>query len=180
MKEIEIKILEIDESMIRQKLDTFAEKKGDKILLITVTYSNPYNDALIRIRLINEKTLFTVKVPVRDAAFKVREEYETLVNDHTILEKQLRALGFQPVMLQEKMRTTYTYMDAEIVIDQYPQIPAYLEIEGPKEQILQIIEKLGYITVPLLMVVFVPMATFTAINASFLITTFPFITFLSL
>ena len=144
MKEIEVKILEIDEEKTREKLDSFADKISDRVLLTTVTFSNPYNNVTVRARIIGDEILFAVKVPVPDKAFKVRNEYETKVNDFEILKKQLEALGFQPAMLQEKKRTTYIYKGSEIVIDKYPKMPPYMEIEGEKREIEEIVGMLGH------------------------------------
>jgi len=143
MNEIEVKILEIDIKKARNRLDSFADKISDRVLLTTVTFSNPYNSATVRARIIGNETLFTVKVPVPDREFKVRREYETKVNDFKTLKKQLEALGFTAVMLQEKKRTTYEYGHSEIVIDEYPKMPPYIEIEGAKSEIKEIVGKLG-------------------------------------
>jgi adenylate cyclase class 2 len=143
MNEIEVKILDIDVKSARNILDSFADKISDNVLLTTVTFSNPYNNATVRARIIGHATFFTVKVPVPDKEFKVRREYETKVNDFKTLKKQLEALGFTPYMLQEKKRTTYAYMHSEIVIDEYPEMPPYVEIEGLKSEIKEIVHKLG-------------------------------------
>ncbi|MCP4681930.1 MAG: class IV adenylate cyclase [Desulfobacterales bacterium] len=144
MREIEVKILEIDEEKTRKMLDAFAGKISDRVLLTTITFSNPYNSATVRARIIGDKTIFTVKVPVPDKEFKVRDEYETMVSDFETLKKQLEVLGFKQLMLQEKMRTTYKYKNSEILIDEYPRTPPYMEIEGSKEEIIETIHKLGY------------------------------------
>jgi adenylate cyclase class 2 len=144
MNEIEVKILEINVEKARMKLDSFADKISDRVLLTTVTFSNPYNSAAVRARIIGNETLFTVKVPVPDREYKIRREYETKVDDFKTLKNQLEALGFNPAMLQEKKRTTYAYRHSEIVIDEYPKIPPYLEIEGEKHEIEDIVVKLGH------------------------------------
>jgi adenylate cyclase class 2 len=144
MDEIEVKILDIEERKMRETLASFATKVSQDALLTTVTFSNPYNEVTVRLRIIGDVVLFTVKVPVPGGNFKIRKEYETSVGDFEIFKKQLSVLGFEPVMLQEKKRTTYQYKESEIVIDKYPGIPPYMEIEGPKDGIREIIEKLGY------------------------------------
>lgn len=145
MQEIELKILEINENKIRKKLDSFAAKISDNVLLTTITFNNPYNNASVRLREINNETIFTVKTVVPDKKYKIRKEYETKVNDFEIFKNQLKILGFKQVMLQEKKRTTYKYKNSEIVIDNYPKIYPYIEIEGVKEEIKEIVDKLGYI-----------------------------------
>ena len=143
MNEIEVKILDIDVKKARNRLDSFADKISDRVLLTTVTFTNPYNNATVRARIIGPETLFTVKVPVPDREFKVRREYEIKVNDFKTLKQQLEVLGFSPFMLQEKKRTTYEYRHSEIVIDEYPKMPPYIEIEGLKSEIKEIVYKLG-------------------------------------
>jgi len=144
MQEIELKILEINENKIKEKLDNFANKINKDVLLTTVTFSNPYNNVFIRLRKIDDKTIFTIKVAVPDKKFKIRKEYETKVNNFETFKKQLEILGYKQVLLQEKKRTTYKYKNSEIVIDKYPNIPAYIEIEGAKEEIKEIINRLDY------------------------------------
>ena len=93
MNEIEVKILEIDVKKARNRLDSFADKISDRVLLTTVTFSNPYNSATVRARIIGNETLFTVKVPVPDREFKVRREYETKVNDFKTLKNSCHVTG---------------------------------------------------------------------------------------
>ena len=144
MQEIEVKILEIDENKIRKKLDSFATKISENILLTTVTFNNLHNNAAVRLRKIDNETIFTIKVSVPDKKYKIRKEYETKVSNFEVFKNQLEILGFKQSMLQEKKRTTYKYKNSEIVIDIYPKIPSYTEIEGPKKEIKEIVKKLGY------------------------------------
>jgi adenylate cyclase class 2 len=145
MQEIELKILEIDGKKIKEKLDSFANKISENVLLTTITFSNPYTNALVRLRKINNETIFTIKVViVPDKKFKIRKEYETKIDNFKIFKKQLEILGFKQTMLQEKKRTTYKYKNSEIVIDTYPKIPSYIEVEGTKEEIEEIVNKLNY------------------------------------
>ncbi len=144
MKETEVKILDIDEGTVISRLGLFASKVSDRVLLTTTTFKNPYNRATVRIRAVENDIIFTVKVPVSDRHYKIRNEYETKVSDFDVFKKQLEILGFIPAMMQEKKRTTYKYKHSEIVIDQYPQMPAYIEIEGSKEEIIEIVREIGY------------------------------------
>jgi adenylate cyclase class 2 len=144
MEEIELKILEINEAEIREALSTFAERVGPDRLLTTITFSNPYNNATVRIRKTGSDTVFTVKIPVPDPVFKVRKEIETRVDEGDLLTEQLEMLGFIPLMLQEKWRSSYRYHETEIVIDRYPDMPPYVEIEGPRDRIKDVVKKLGY------------------------------------
>jgi len=144
MQEIEVKILEIDENKIIKKLENFADMISKDILLTTITFSNPYNDASVRLRKINNENIFAVKIKVPDKNFKIRKEYETRISNLNTFKKQLEILGYKQLLLQEKKRTTYKYKNSKIVIDKYPDIPAYIEIEGTKEEIKEIVDKLDY------------------------------------
>ena len=57
----------------------------------------------------------------------------------------LKSLGYYPSLHQKKMRIAYDYNNTEIVIDRWPKIPAYIEIEGEtKEEICNVVKKLGF------------------------------------
>ena len=144
MREIEVKILEINKNEIIKKLEQFASKEVESNLLTTITFSNPYGDASIRLRKTKDEVIFTVKTKVPDKEFKVREEYETKIYDLEMFKKQLEILGFKQIMLQEKRRTIYKYKNSRINIDEYPLIPPYIEIEGDKNEIEEIVNKIGY------------------------------------
>jgi adenylate cyclase class 2 len=95
-------------------------------------------------RLSEGKSVFTVKTDVPDDQFKIKNEYETEIADFETFHFQLDALGFKQSRYHEKRRSTYTYKNSEIVIDKYPAIPPYLEIEGSREEIHEIVKKLGF------------------------------------
>ena len=58
-----------------------------------------------------------------------REELEVTVSDFDTTRSILERLGFQPLMIYEKYRTTFTYKECEIVLDQLP-FGYFIEIEG--------------------------------------------------
>lgn len=74
---------------------------------------------------------------------KAREEIETGVAEPARLTQILQALGFRPLFRYEKYRTTYRWLDVELVIDETP-IGTFLEIEGPVGSIHAATEALGF------------------------------------
>jgi len=144
MKEIELKILEIDEAKVLDRLKSIGAKQLSTERLTTITFNNPYNNVLVRLRKIGNKTILTTKKPIFHKDLKVREETEVEVDDFDKIFKILETLGFKQAMLQEKDRTSFKYKNSTIVIDKYPKIPVYLEVEGAEEEIKEIVKELGY------------------------------------
>ena len=57
----------------------------------------------------------------------------------------LEDLGYFVDRHQEKMRIAFAYKNCEIVIDKWPMIKPYIEVEGPTEkEIKEVVEILGY------------------------------------
>lgn len=57
----------------------------------------------------------------------------------------LKTLGYYPSLHQRKMRIAYDYNKTEVVIDKWPKIPTYLEVEGKtKEEIYEVVNDLGF------------------------------------
>lgn len=60
---------------------------------------------------------------------KVREELEVTVSDFDTLAEIFARLGFDPVVVYEKYRETFTWQDVEIVLDELPY-GNFVELEG--------------------------------------------------
>ena len=102
----------------------------------------------IRLRTTNDKTTLTLK-----QIFSTEDEYpidklkevEFEVSDFNATDKFLQELDFVCDSHQEKRRIKYTYKNLEIVIDYWPLLNPYVEIEGQDEdEIYNLVEKLGY------------------------------------
>ncbi|RMD54346.1 MAG: class IV adenylate cyclase [Candidatus Thermofonsia bacterium] len=65
---------------------------------------------------------------------KVREELEIQVSDLDTAAAIFGRLGFQPVQIYEKYRTTYQWQHVEIVLDELP-FGSFIELEGPEQEI---------------------------------------------
>ena len=102
----------------------------------------------IRLRTTNGQTTLTIK-----EIFSQEDEYpidklkevEFEVGDFDAADKFLRELDFYCDSHQEKRRIQFKLDGMEIVIDYWPMIAPYVEIEGEDpEKIYELVEKLGY------------------------------------
>lgn len=72
------------------------------------------------------------------------EELQTTVTDPEILGAIFEKIGFEQSAYQEKDRTSWEYQTFRFDLDQYPGIPAFIEIEAPtEEKIKEAIKLLG-------------------------------------
>ena len=102
----------------------------------------------IRLRQTGKQTTITIKKIVNssgeyelDAVRELEFEVPSINEGKEFLE----ALGYYPSLHQKKMRIAYDYNNTELVIDKWPKIPAYIEVEGEnKEDICNVVKNLGY------------------------------------
>lgn len=106
------------------------------------------NDALrergctLRIRSEAGKSLLTFKGPVLPGSMKMREEYETVMDDGRVALRVFEELGLRVSFRYEKYREEYSAADVTIAIDETP-IGTFIEIEGGEESILAMTKALG-------------------------------------
>jgi adenylate cyclase class 2 len=153
MKEIEVKILEINPKDIEKKIIALDGKKNASNIVHERFYDFPDGKlkskfSILRIRTIGKKTEFTFKHSTsklkEGSGFAVREEIQTEVSDVNELERIVLALGLVVKKNREKKRTSFTLGKTKIEIDEYPGIPAYLEVEGDERSIPPVVRKLGF------------------------------------
>ena len=92
----------------------------------------------------DEKSWLTYKGPA-DMSLPVssREEIEFEVSDHEAARRFLLALGYEVSVMYEKYRTTYSYAESEIMLDELP-FGYFVEIEAATpRRIRDIALKLG-------------------------------------
>lgn len=93
-------------------------------------------DAWIRLRTDGNKTTLTYKKSVSNAVDGMIE-IEIIVNDYDDTRELLQAAGLKIKSYQENKREIYQWLGCEISIDYWPQIPAYLEIEGSSIKVVE-------------------------------------------
>jgi len=140
MKEIEIKIIEIDRKKVEDDLTTLGAVKtfdGD----VTTSFFDFQDDTitrarnLLRLRRIGDKTDLTFKKFMETQSVKVRDEYEVSVSDFETMCMILKSLGLNSTLRLEKHRTSYVLSEGiHVDIDRYSgtlsHIPELMEIEG--------------------------------------------------
>jgi adenylate cyclase, class 2 len=154
MKEIEVKILEVDPEALSRKLATLGAEKAGEAEFETLFFDYPDGSLekgrnLLRLRRSGELSWLTYKGYLADPGAKVREEWEVKVSDFEITRKMLEAIGFQPRQHILKHRLTYRLDRATLAIDQhrgeFARIPPLLEIEAPSvEEVHAAARLLGY------------------------------------
>lgn len=144
--EYEVRILEIDVEKVLEKLDHLnATKEWDYIQKRYVYDFIPKVDnKWIRLRTNGVKTTLTIKNVV-SSEIDGTQELEIEVDNFERTNLILKELGYIPKSFQENRRIQYTLNGVEIDIDYWPQIPTYLEIEGPSEDaVYHVVAALGF------------------------------------
>ncbi len=152
MKEIEVKILEINKEDIITKLESIGAQKLEKILIEDYFYDYPDNPIAakneeLRLRVINKKKATLTYKKNREVKndLKQMDEYETEISDYKTMNIILNALGLTAAANYAKERITYKLNNTRFEIDTYAGIPTYLEIEAPTEtEVITAVELLGY------------------------------------
>ena len=134
-EEIEIKFHIQDPKAIKEKLKKIgAEVSKARVFESNLRFDYPdrilsANKQVLRLRKDSENTI-TYKGPAQiDQPVSVREEIEITVDDFERAKHLLEALGYEVFMTYEKYRTTYSYKNTTIVVDELP-IGDFIEIEG--------------------------------------------------
>jgi len=150
MKEIEVKILEVDKEKVIKKLKDLGALKifdGE----ITTSYFDFADGRLakegkvLRLREKGGTIKFTLKERFSKEQAKIMEEYEVGLDELDSMRNILNGLELKEIQKSVKNRLSYVLGDVHFEIDTIPDIPTFLEIEGPSlEKIKEFVEKLGY------------------------------------
>lgn len=149
--EIEVKILEVNEDAISQKLlDLGAKKVFDGEL--DAIYYDKENEAFrkcderIRLRKRGDYAEFTFKRKVSNETVKIEEEYQVRVDDFDGMRRILEELGVVEIRRYQKQRRTWVLNDMVFEFDfLWDGVPVFMEIEGPTEaKVLEWVDKLGF------------------------------------
>ena len=150
MKEIEVKILDINVEDIRKKLlDLGAEKVFEgEVEMYRFDYPDDRlnkEDSFLRIRKMGEQVELCFKGKKEGTQFKMREEIEVTtsgLNDTLLI---FEKLGLKKIFDGKKLRESYTLGDVRFELDTYPGVPTFVAVEAPtEEEVITHVEKLGY------------------------------------
>ncbi len=150
MKEIELKILNINKNNIIKKLLKLGAKKFPQNLVIERHFDFEdqrikNNKQLFRLRKLGNKVELAFKdKKIKEGNFRVHEEIETTIQNFDNMEEIIKRLGLKCIKHREKKRTHFILNKVKIEIDKFPNIPTYIEIEGSKKEIEKTIKLLGF------------------------------------
>lgn len=138
--EIETKVLDIDAENIKGKLVSLGAEKIQETRLV-VDWFRPKgvkegeDQWFLRIRSYSDgkhEVTWKAKSDILGTARK-HKEINFLINEPEKLGDLFDEIGLEKYAHQEKDRTSFTYKNWQFDIDQYPGMPAFLEIEGNSE-----------------------------------------------
>ncbi|MBU0470431.1 MAG: class IV adenylate cyclase [Nanoarchaeota archaeon] len=150
MKEIEVKILDIDVPELIRKLQELGAEKVFEGEITAVFFDFP-SDQLekegksLRVRKLGEKVELCLKGKKEKSRFKVREELEVTTNNFEDTLAIFEKLRFKKRFEGRKRRESYQLNKIKIEIDTYPGIPTFFEVEAPsEEEVVETVKKLGF------------------------------------
>lgn len=149
--EIEAKFYPVVKEDIRSKLKTIgAELVTPELKLRRTIFDNKFNPQIqgdyIRIRDEGNNIIrLSLKIHARQGGdLSDQKEVDVIVSNYEDTSEILEMAGLKISGYQETLRETWKYLDAEIVIDTWPGLETYIEIEAKSEQsVREIAEKLG-------------------------------------
>lgn len=151
--EIEVKFLDVDIDDIRERLKAAgAECEQPMRLMRRVNIEMPEHRAThswIRVRDEGDRTTLTFKRRADPKALNAIDnvkEIEVTVSDFDATVELFREAGWDYRTLQESRRETWHLGDAEVVVDEWPWLKPYIEIEAETEQAVRAAaNKLGFV-----------------------------------
>lgn len=148
-KEIEVKFLDVDFDDIRKKLKSINATQTQPMRVLKRSILDypenklQKNNSYVRVRDQGDKITLTYKQFVGEGIDAAREA-ETEVKSYSNTIVLLENIGLEVVSEQETKRETWTIDDVEVVLDVWPWLNPYIEIEGiDEDSIRQIAKKLG-------------------------------------
>lgn len=153
MKEVELKILNIDKKKITAKLRNIGARKIIKRTLIREIYFEKVgvknythnNYSSLRLRSIGKNNELTVKIKEESGMFGIWKEIETTMGDFETAKSILETIGFKPFRVREKYREEYMFKNIKIEIDTYPKMNPYVEIEAKSEvEMMKFLEEMQF------------------------------------
>ncbi len=149
--EIEVKFLNVDIADVRTKLTSVgAECESPMRLMrrVIIDYADRRlqvgKDAFVRVRDEGDKVSLTYK-QFDKLSVDGAKEIETIVGDFESTVQLFEAIGLERKSTQESLRETWKLGGIEIVIDEWPWLNTYIEIEGASEtELKEVAQQLGF------------------------------------
>lgn len=135
--EYEAKFVSVDINEIRQKLKSLGGSLEQPMRLMRrVTIDSPFmkqNGGFLRVRDEGDRTTMTYK-QFDKLSVDGAKEHEICVDNFNETVTLLEAIGLPYTSFQESKRETWRLGNAEIVIDEWPWLEPYVEVEAASEQ----------------------------------------------
>lgn len=136
----------------RAKLKTLCARcTKEEVLMTRAVYDAPeiclWNDAFVRVRDEGDKITLTLKsIPTGGSDdIKDQKEIETTIDSFEVGRDFVTKLGMIQKAFQESRREVWMIDDVEIMIDEWPWLPVFVEIEGQDEvSVRKVSEDLGF------------------------------------
>lgn len=148
--EIEAKFLNVDFDDIRRKLTALGGVCEQPMRLMRrVVFEVPQSPHkgfdFVRVRDEGDKVTLTYKHFHNEDVISGVTEHETTVGDFDAMVELLKIFGLEYKSLQESHRETWRLGDVEVVLDEWPWLNPYIEIEGVSERHVEdVAKKLGF------------------------------------
>lgn len=147
--EYEAKFLSINKEDLLNKL----KDNGGKLIspmrtmkrIVIDTPELKKRDAFLRVRDEGDKITLTYK-QFNATSVDGAKELEVTVGDFDTTVSILKAMDLHHKSFQESRRETWKIGEAEVVIDEWPWLNPYVEIEGPSEEVVkEVATALGFL-----------------------------------
>jgi adenylate cyclase class 2 len=136
--EIEVKFLNVNFDELRERLKAAGAVCEQPMRLmrraIIETPEMAEKDAFVRLRDEGDKVTLTYKQFDDYKAIGGVQEIEVIVNDFDDTLEIFRLSGVAHKSFQESRRETWQFGNVEVVLDEWPWLNPYIEIEGPSEK----------------------------------------------
>ncbi|HCA88115.1 MAG TPA: adenylyl cyclase [Streptomyces sp.] len=135
--EYEAKFLNIDVSAVREQLRAAgAQQTFERTMFTRLIFENDavQGEQWLRLRDEGGKTTLTLKQVSDASTIKGTTEIEVEVNDLGKTAELLGALGLRQVRYQQNYREEWQLGDINYDLDTWPDLPTFIEIEGPSEE----------------------------------------------
>ncbi len=150
--EIEAKFVDVDIEDVRERLRKAGAKlkhpMRDMRRALIEEEHHVANNMFIRIRDEGDKVTLTLKKKTKsleESTIDSTYEIETTVGDFDTTVELFKVAGWDITTYQESRRETWLLDDVEVVIDEWPWIKPYIEIEAESEELVRAAAaKLGY------------------------------------
>lgn len=133
--EIEVKFLDVDFDALRTKLEAVGATCAQPMRLMrraVIQNDATGRNSYIRVRDEGDKVTLTHKL-FESLSLLGASETEIFVSDFDKTVAILEAGGLKPSSYQESKRETWKLGGVEVVLDEWPWLKPYIEIEGPSE-----------------------------------------------